>query len=189
MNAFAEFLASNIQYPAESRKHASQGRVIISFVVEKDGSLTDIHTVRGVDSSINAEAVRVIKLSPKWSPGIQNGHQARVAYSVPIAFTLNDAKSKQIEETKFWNADVIEKPDTNRRSVEVKVKEASLNAIYIVDGKETDNISRINPNEIQSIMVLKDKEAIAQYGKRAAGGVIIINTKKSNLPSSSKQFN
>jgi TonB family protein len=187
MNAFAEFLASNIQYPAESRKRSLQGRVIVSFVVEKDGSLTDIHTVRGVDSSINAEAVRVIKLSPKWSPGIQNGHQARVAYSVPIAFTLNDAKSKQIEESKFWNADATEKPDTNRRSTEVK--EPSLNAIYIVDGKETDNISRINSNDIQSITILKDKEAIATYGKRASAGVIVISTKKTNLPASSKQLN
>ncbi|TWI97155.1 TonB family protein [Mucilaginibacter frigoritolerans] len=188
VNAFYEFLANNIQYPAESRKLASQGRVIISFVVEKDGSLTNIHTVRGVDSSINAEAVRVIKLSPKWSPGVQNGHLARVAYSVPIAFTLDDTRSKQTEESKLWNADANEKTDTSRKSAEVRVKEIPSNAIYIVDGKETDNISRINANDIQSITILKDKEAIAQYGKKAVGGVVVLITKKSNSPASSKQF-
>jgi TonB family protein len=180
INAFYEFLASNIQYPADSRKRASQGRVIISFVVEKDGSLTNIHTVRGVDSSINAEAVRVIKLSPRWSPGIQNGHLARVAYSVPIAFTLNDTKSKQADESKLWSTEIAEKPDTNRKSTETRVKEVSANAIYIVDGKETDNISRINANDIQSITILKDKEAISLYGKKATAGVIVITTKKSN---------
>jgi TonB family protein len=180
INAFYEFLASNIQYPADSRKRASQGRVIISFVVEKDGSLTNIHTVRGVDSSINAEAVRVIKLSPKWSPGVQNGHLARVAYSVPIAFTLNDTKSKQTDESKLWSTEIVEKPDTNRKSTETRVKEVSANAIYIVDGKETDNISRINANDIQSITILKDKETTALYGKKAATGVIVITTKKSN---------
>jgi TonB family protein len=86
--AFYTYLNKNIKYPAKARENGAQGRVIISFVVEKDGSLTNARVVRSVEKDIDKEALRVIKLSPKWSPGMQNGKTVRVAYSVPISFTL-----------------------------------------------------------------------------------------------------
>jgi TonB family protein len=187
IDAFYQFLGDNIRYPADSKKAASQGRVIISFVVEKDGSLTNVHTVRGVDSSIDKEAVRVIKLSPKWSPAIQNGRVVRVGYSVPIAFTLDDVKPKT-EESKFITADVAEKTDTDKKPVETHLKETVLTPLYIVDGKEMSNVSGINPKDIQSITVLKEKKAIALYGAKAADGVVIVITKKTSAVSPPKQF-
>jgi len=88
LEKFGAYLSKNIRYPAVARENNTQGRVICTFVVEKDGSLTDIKVVRGIGSGCDEEAVRVLKNSPKWKPGIQNGRPVRVQYSVPISFTL-----------------------------------------------------------------------------------------------------
>jgi len=89
INAFSHFLTTNIRYPETARKNKKQGRVIITMVVEKDGTVTEVKIARGVSDDLDAEAVRVIKLSPKWAPGTQNGRPVRVAYAVPISFTLD----------------------------------------------------------------------------------------------------
>ncbi|MCC8409410.1 TonB family protein [Mucilaginibacter sp. UR6-1] len=86
--AFGKYLEKNIHYPAVARENNVQGRVFVQFVVEKDGSLTDIKVLRGIGSGCDEEAMRVLKKSPKWSPGIQNGRPVRVQYTVPIAFNL-----------------------------------------------------------------------------------------------------
>ncbi|RYY34329.1 MAG: energy transducer TonB [Sphingobacteriaceae bacterium] len=88
MAAFYKYLGNNIRYPAVARENNVQGRVFVTFVVEKDGSLTDIKVMRGIGSGCDEEAIRVLKKSPKWTPGIQNGRPVRVQYSVPIAFNL-----------------------------------------------------------------------------------------------------
>ncbi|MFI5140037.1 MAG: TonB family protein [Sphingobacteriales bacterium] len=88
LDEFMRLLVRHLDYPARARENGTQGRVIICFIVEKDGSLTDIKVVRGIGDGCDEEAVRVIKLSPRWKPGMQNGHAVRVAYSVPISFSL-----------------------------------------------------------------------------------------------------
>jgi len=85
---FYAYLQKNIHYPAVAKENNVQGKVFVTFVVEKDGSLTDIKTVRGIGSGCDEEAVRVLKNSPRWKPGIQNGRQVRVQYTMPISFTL-----------------------------------------------------------------------------------------------------
>ncbi|MFD0765831.1 TonB family protein [Mucilaginibacter lutimaris] len=90
--AFEKYLASNLKYPAEAVKNNVQGRSIITFVVEKDGSLSDFKVVRSVGSGTDEEAIRVLKASPKWNPGIQNKRKVRVQYTVPINFTMNNNK-------------------------------------------------------------------------------------------------
>ncbi|OOQ57670.1 energy transducer TonB [Mucilaginibacter pedocola] len=87
-NAFNKYLAKAIRYPAVARENNVQGRVILTFVVEKDGSLTDIKVLRGIGSGCDEEAIRALKASPKWKPGIQNGRPVRVQFSVPVAFAL-----------------------------------------------------------------------------------------------------
>ena len=86
--AFGKFLSNNIKYPDDARRRNIQGRVIISFVSETDGTLGDVRVTKSVDPSIDEEAVRVIKQCPRWKPGMQDGVPIRVAYSVPITFTL-----------------------------------------------------------------------------------------------------
>lgn len=88
INAFYAYIGKSIRYPAEARQHNVQGRVYLTFVVEKDGSLSDAKVLRGIGSGCDEEAVRVIKESPKWQPGQQNGKVVRQQYTVPIQFTL-----------------------------------------------------------------------------------------------------
>ncbi|HEY8931472.1 MAG TPA: TonB family protein [Mucilaginibacter sp.] len=83
---FYKFLAKNIRYPNEARENKNQGKVIISFVVERDGTLTDFKVKQSVGGGCDEEAIRIIKLSAPWTPGMQNGKPVRVAYSVPIGF-------------------------------------------------------------------------------------------------------
>jgi TonB family protein len=85
---FPLYLAHQIVYPPDAVKKRIEGKAFVSFVVEKNGSLTDIQVLRGVSPDIDAEAVRAISKSPKWAPGIQNGRVVRVKYSIAIIFKL-----------------------------------------------------------------------------------------------------
>ncbi len=88
LEQFGKFLGKNLRYPPVARDAGIQGRVFLQFVVEKDGSLTDIKVVRGIGGGCDEEAVRVLKSSPKWNPGVQNGRNVRVSYTIPIFFQL-----------------------------------------------------------------------------------------------------
>ena len=86
--ALMAFLSKNIKYPVVAEENGIQGRVIATFVVERDGSITDVKVVKSVDPSLDKEAVRVLKSMPKWIPGKQNGSAVRVKYTVPVTFRL-----------------------------------------------------------------------------------------------------
>ena len=86
--ALLEYLAKNIKYPVVAEENGVQGRVIVTFVVERDGSITDVRVVKSVDPSLDKEAARVVKSMPKWQPGKQNGSAVRVKYTVPVQFRL-----------------------------------------------------------------------------------------------------
>jgi protein TonB len=83
-----QWLASNLSYPAVAAENGVQGRVIVQFVVEKDGSVSNVQVVRSVDPALDREAVRVVKSMPKWNPGMNNGQPARVKYTLPVTFKL-----------------------------------------------------------------------------------------------------
>ena len=87
-SALMQYLNSNIKYPVVAEENGVQGRVVCTFVVEKDGSITDVRVVKSVDPSLDKEAVRVVKSMPKWIPGKQNGSAVRVKYTVPVTFRL-----------------------------------------------------------------------------------------------------
>ena len=86
--ALLEYLAKNIKYPVVAEENGIQGKVIVTFVVERDGSITDVKVVKSVDPSLDKEASRVVKSMPKWQPGKQNGSAVRVKYTVPVQFRL-----------------------------------------------------------------------------------------------------
>lgn len=86
--AMMKFLGDNIKYPVEAQDKGIQGRIITNFVVEKDGSLSDVKVVRGVDPLLDAEAIRVIQSMPKWKPGTQKGQVVRVRFTLPVVFRL-----------------------------------------------------------------------------------------------------
>lgn len=85
---WGKYLEKSMKYPPIARENNITGRVIVSFVVEKNGELTDIVVVRGIGSGCDEEALRLLKNSPSWKPGIQNGRSVRVAYTIPIFFML-----------------------------------------------------------------------------------------------------
>ena len=87
-SALMEWLSNNVKYPLVAQENGVQGRVVVSFVVERDGSITDVKVVRGVDPSLDKEASRVVRAMPRWIPGKQNGSAVRVKYNVPVAFRL-----------------------------------------------------------------------------------------------------
>lgn len=83
------YLNQNIRYPAEAQETCAQGRVVVSFVVGKDGHISDVTVLRSVDPSLDKEAVRVIRNMPRWTPGKQGGEPVKVRYNVPVSFRLN----------------------------------------------------------------------------------------------------
>ena len=86
--ALMKYLSEHTKYPVVAQENGVQGRVTVQFVVEKDGSISDVHVLRGVDPSLDKEAVRVVKSLPRWTPGKQNGITVRVNYRVPVLFRL-----------------------------------------------------------------------------------------------------
>ena len=86
--ALMKYLTDSVKYPELAKKHGVQGRVVIGFIVEKDGSLTDVKVLRHVDIALDAEALRVVKGMPKWIPGCQDEQLVRVRYNVPVSFRL-----------------------------------------------------------------------------------------------------
>ena len=87
--ALLEYLRKNIKYPAICRENNIQGRVIVSFIVNKDGAIVEPEVIKGVNPSLDKEALRVISGMPKWKPGSQRGKPVRVKYTVPVNFRLN----------------------------------------------------------------------------------------------------
>jgi TonB family protein len=192
LEAFGKFLATNMKYPKAARDNNVQGRVIITFVVEKDGSLSNMKVVRGIGSGCDEEAVRVLSISPAWKPGIQNGKPVKVQYSVPISFTLADDKSAKPGENKtgavtnpsnanqvIYTGRVI--TDTTKSHIILGDGYNSKSApLIIIDGvalAQGSSFDKINPNDIEQINVIKDKTAVAIYGDKAVNGVVLVTTK------------
>ena len=175
-----EYLAQNVNYPTEAEKANIQGRVIATFVVEKDGSISNAEVVKSVAPSLDAEALRVINAMPNWIPGKQNGKEVRVKYTVPISFHLQgkDTNVAQYEGTVKYDRDAKIKP--SELVVVGYDSETSQKPLVYVDGKEIpfENMSKVDPKTIDRMDVLKDKEAIEKYGEKAKNGVILITTKK-----------
>ena len=83
-----EFIMANLRYPAEAMKQKTVGRVIVTFVIEKNGAVSNVNVAKGVDPLLDAEAKRVVSIMPHWNPGKQNGKTVRVKYAIPITFQL-----------------------------------------------------------------------------------------------------
>lgn len=88
-NALLSFIAANLKYPVVSQENGIQGRVIVKFVVDKDGRITDVEITRSVDPTLDKEAMRIVKAMPKWKPGKLKGNCVRVKYTIPIVFGLS----------------------------------------------------------------------------------------------------
>ena len=86
--AMMKFVSENVQYPEEAKEKEISGRVMVGFIVEKDGSISDVKVVKGIGGGCDEEAVRVVKAMPKWKPGKEKGKPVRVSYMMPFTFKL-----------------------------------------------------------------------------------------------------
>ena len=201
MRAGLEFMARNLRYPTKAREAGKQGRVIVQFVVRKDGSLSDFKVLRPVDPWLDAEAIRVISTMPKWKPGMQDGKPVSVKFTLPVTFMLEGTNSKP----KAGDNDVVvvgygvQKSEESVDVPTIKLhnpmdelsitgdfkidsvgssKASGMSPLVIMDGLEVseDVIKKLNPKKIQSVSVLKNEAATAKYGKKGKFGVILITT-------------
>ena len=172
-----EYVSMNVRYPKEAESKSIQGRVVTTFVVEKDGSITDAEVIKSVDPALDDEALRVVKAMPKWTPGKQEGKPIRVKYTMPITFALQGGDV--IPDGKVKGANVMN--ETVVVGIGDNAKAIHTNVPYVlVDDKpiDSDKLKDIDPKTIDHMEVLKSKAAIEKYGEKAKNGVIIITTKK-----------
>ena len=185
------FLSKTIKYPAEAEKAGTQGRVIATFVVRKDGSISDARVVKSVDPLLDAEALRVINAMPAWIPGTQSGKPVNVKYTVPISFRL-DGKTKEAptavgiftptdSPAREAREDHICREDGSIVAMDVDMEKSTvLRPLFVVDGKIMDGkeVYAINPKTIERFYMQDGQEAIKKYGDKAKDGVVIITLKK-----------
>ena len=163
---FYEFLGKTIKYPVLAADNEIQGNVFMSFVVEKDGSLSDIKIDRKLGYGTDEEAVRVLKLSRSWNPGMQNGRPVRVKYNIPIKFSLGNM-------------------DRERKLASVAIRSTGSNdPLVMVDNevKDMSAIAKLESNNIKSVNVFKAPVSTSLYGKSAENGAVIITSKKIPKP-------
>ena len=95
MSELMKFIGETMKYPEDAEKQQKEGLVLVRFVVEKDGSVNDVEVVKDAWPSLDAEAIRVVKLLPKWTPGKQNGKVLRVKYTIPFRFAIPADKKEK----------------------------------------------------------------------------------------------
>ena len=174
MEALMQYLAKNMRYPVEAQKNKVQGRVVVGFIVSKDGDIKKAHILRGVDPELDAEAIRVIESMPRWMPGMQRGKAVAVSYTLPVMFRLTgDALGLKLVEASGSTAGELDKGVTFSYA-------EGKQPLCIVNGKEMDwaVMRALNPDRIKSITVLKDKAILEEkYGEKGQNGVLLITLK------------
>ena len=173
MEALNTYLRNNIRYPQEAQKAGIQGRVIIQFIVSKDGSITDAEVVESVDPQLDAEGLRLIKNMPRWKPGMRKGQAIRVKQTLPIRFAFTKTSDKP------------------ENSNSIFLKNGSYNSslkdvILLVNGQEVspEIFRAIDPQRIQSVTVLKDQASLTKYTTdKSKTGIIQVKLKKEDQAS------
>lgn len=152
-----KFLRDNIRYPEEAAKKGIKGRVVVQFIVDESGNVVEPTVEKSVDPLLDAEALRVVRSMPKWTPGKMDGKTVSGSYHLPVTFSVLDgAKAVSIGGEKIEGSPYV-----------------------IVDGKHVDDMSGLKPDDIERIEVFKDKkETVDKYGEAAKNGVIVVTTKK-----------
>ena len=139
MAGLMQYLSTNVRYPEDAKESGAQGRVIVSFIVEKDGSISNARVTKPTYSSLDDEALRVVSNMPKWTPGKQNGEAVRVRYSIPVSFRLKSKETPKAEGTLKFTESAEEQVDLDMKGrMFINGKEVKR---YLFDGSDPhDNI-------------------------------------------------
>lgn len=161
-NALMIYLRDNIKYPAEAAKAGIQGKVIVQFVIGKDGTVRDVKPIRNISPELDAEAVRVVAAMPKWVPGYQRGEAVNVRYTLPVNFRMDGG------------------PDSESQKAAGSNIAFSDDVYYVVDGVHVSaaELKKISADKINSIEVFKGESAVEKFGEQAKNGAIVVSTKK-----------
>lgn len=172
-NEFVLWVFKQITYPKIAKEQGIQGKVVASYELSEDGTVTNAKILRGVDPSIDAEAIRVLESSPKWEkPAMKNGKPVKVSYVIPLNFQLMGTSKEQINEEHVKVLDDVFVVGYGEQKTKLN------DPLYIVNGAEVKDIKEIDPNTIESIEVLKNEAAVQQYGEKGRNGVIIVKLKE-----------
>lgn len=175
--ALFEYLSKNIKFPKSKENEDVKVRVVTTFTVEKDGSITDAKIVRSQGEAFDNEALRVINGMPKWIPGMQNGKAVSVKYTLPITFSTTDSDKK------IKSVRTIDMNDNGGKQPEGKVVSrkvemfSSEDFVLVVNGKVVEALNGIKPSDIEKVDVKKDAETMKKYNAEGKQGVMLISTK------------
>ncbi|WP_410220353.1 energy transducer TonB [Pedobacter sp.] len=159
---FYDFLSQNIKYPEAALKNKTQGNVFLSFVVEKDGSLTDIKVERSLGNGTDEEAVRVLKLSKRWNPGQIDKKPVRTKYNIPIRFSLNNSSSPS-------------KPGKDIATMIIKAFPSGAPLIMLNKVQSNiNNVLDLNPTKVNNIQFLQAAQATKEFGEKGKNGAVVI---------------
>lgn len=155
-----QYLSSNIRYPEYAKKTGAQGRVVVSFIVEKDGSISNARVTKPTYSSLDEEALRVVNAMPKWTPGKVNGKPEKIKYSIPINFRQDDAASPKAEVNNLSMRVDGDNPKSTLIGTVKQVKidnQDALNADIEIDGKKAsvEELWRIQHSDIESMQIFE----------------------------------
>ena len=207
MSEAMKFLAKNIKYPVAAQQAKIEGRVIVQFVVERDGSISDIHAMRGVNPDLDAEAIRVVSLMPKWKPGKQRGKAVAVKYTMPIMFRLQTPAPKNEEAASIQHINMKVDKDASMEKVDVvkdylrnrnpygedgntlvlqkrgaSAGQSTDSVLVVVDGVikgyGRQVLKQVPVTSVEAAQVVSKEKAVAEFGDKAKDGAIKITTKK-----------
>ena len=179
LNACLKFLADHVAYPKEAAEKKIQGRVIVQFVVMKDGSIANARVLRAVDPLLDAEALRVIGLMPKWKPGTQRGQAVNVKFTMPITFRL-DKDSTDMQPALVGKVIEISGATKENNQKAFHFPDGKETPLVVVDGEEisVSSLEKLSSDTFESINVFKGETAINRFGEKGKNGVLLITTKK-----------
>ena len=171
MAGLMEYFKKNLRYPEEAKKAGTQGRVVVQFLINKNGAISDASVLRSVDRLLDAEAVRLVRSMPKWKPGMQKGKAVTVKYTVPVLFKLEDVVSEASDKKN----DVIIVEGTHTDYADM---------LIVIDGQEVtpEILGALNPDRIHSFSILKEPADVAQYTTDESKKAVMLVTLKKEEP-------
>ncbi len=158
-----KYLSKQIKYPIDALAKEIEGKVMVSFVVSKQGSIANIEVLNGLCESIDKEALRVVSLLGKWKPGVVNDEKVHTKVTLPVHFYISDENKDIAKQIKpFYSND--------------------RTPLFIIDNKKVTGLATLEYYNVKSIRVIKGKKAMDLYGEEAKNGVLIIETKRGTEP-------
>ena len=190
--AMMEYLTTNMRYPQIAKENGIQGRVILQFVVDETGKVTDPKILRGVDPALDLEAIRLVEAMPQWTPGKQDGKAVAVRFTVPVSFKL-ESEGEAASKDGVISIKAGDMPEASNELYEHtgilgignRKTGTSVNpdsVLILIDGVPAteETFRALSPEKIASVSVMKDdmvKSWAGKYGKKVLNGVIVIATK------------